>query len=182
MNDPHHQTLHEVDCATLKQWVDSCAARLVDVREPAEFSGEHIPGALTMPLSGFDPAQLPHDPQKKNVLYCRGGNRSGQAGKAVLACGAAEAWHLKGGLAAWKEAGMPVEGRGEGPISMDRQVRIVAGSLVLAGLVLGAFVSPWFLLLSGFVAAGLVFSGVTDFCGMAMLLSKLPYNWCVTKK
>ena len=62
------------------------------------------------------------------------------------------------------------------PISLQRQVQMVAGSLIVAGTLLGAFVSPWFLLLSGFVGAGLTFAGITNTCGMAMLLAKLPYN------
>jgi hypothetical protein len=84
--------------------------------------------------------------------------------------------HLHGGIATWKNAGYAVEKNQNVPISLFRQVQIVAGSLVVLGTVLGVLVSPNFLLLSGFVGAGLVFAGVTSTCAMGLLLAKLPYN------
>lgn len=87
-----------------------------------------------------------------------------------------EVTHLQGGIEQWKQKGYQTVVNRRAPISMMRQVQIVAGSLVVMGTVLGALVSPWFLVLSGFVGAGLVFSGVTNSCAMAILLTKLPYN------
>ena len=84
--------------------------------------------------------------------------------------------HLRGGIPSWKNAGYPIEKSHNAPISLFRQVQIVAGSLVVLGTILGVFVSPGFLLLSGFVGAGLVFAGITNTCAMGMLLAKLPYN------
>jgi hypothetical protein len=83
---------------------------------------------------------------------------------------------LRGGIPSWKNAGYGIEKSQNAPISLFRQVQIVAGSLVVVGTVLGALVSPVFLLLSGFVGAGLVFAGITNTCAMGMLLAKLPYN------
>lgn len=159
-----------------KTWMDKGDVVLVDVREPAEHAGEHIRDTTLVPLSRFDPAQIPQADGKMLILYCRTGNRSAQAGQQLLEAGASAAWHLQGGIEAWKAAGYETERTAHAPISLGRQVQIVAGLLVLLGTILGAWVSPWFLLLSGFVGAGLTVAGMTDTCAMAMLLAKLPYN------
>lgn len=168
--------LIEVEATTLHAWLNAGEAILIDVREPAEHAGEHITGAQVLPLSTFDPARVPQTAGKKVVLYCQSGNRSAQAGRQLLAAGMPEVRHLRGGLQAWKDSGYDTVRQAHAPISLQRQVQIVAGSLILLGTLLGAFVSPWWLLLSGFVGAGLTFAGLTDTCGMAMLLARLPYN------
>ncbi|HIK12664.1 MAG TPA: rhodanese-like domain-containing protein [Oscillatoriaceae cyanobacterium M33_DOE_052] len=168
--------IRDIDATTLKQWLDSQKVLLVDVREPAEYAGEHIPGAQLMALSGFDPAKLPQEGSKKLVLHCQSGRRSSRAAQLVIEAGFPEVTQLQGGLTAWKAAGYPTLINKKAPISLMRQVQIVAGSLVFIGTILGAFVSPGFLILSGFVGCGLVFAGVTDTCMMAQLLAKLPYN------
>jgi rhodanese-related sulfurtransferase len=152
-------------------------AVLVDVREPVEFAGERIAGALSMPLSRFDTQALPTSSADRPVVfYCQSGNRSNQAAAQLIATGWGPVIDLEGGLNHWKAAGYPVQVDRRAPISLMRQVQIVAGSLVLLGTLLGAFVSPWFLVLSGFVGAGLMFAGITNTCGLAMLLAQLPYN------
>jgi rhodanese-related sulfurtransferase len=184
MTSSNPNQLKSVDAQTLKEWLDSPQERLrqrdnillIDVREPAEHAGEKISGSILFPLSKFDPAQIPSDSDKKLVLYCRSGNRSTQAAQKLIAAGFTDVTHLSCGLGEWKEQGLPTEVNKNAPISMMRQVQIVAGSLVFTGTVLGAFVSPAFLFLSGFVGAGLMFAGITDTCAMAMLLAKLPYN------
>jgi rhodanese-related sulfurtransferase len=165
-----------VDAHTLKDWLDLDTVLLVDVREPAEHAGEKISGSILLPLSKFDPARIPSDSNKKLVLYCRSGNRSAQAAQKLFAAGFTDVTHLSCGIGEWKEHGLPTEINKNAPISLMRQVQIVAGSLVFAGTMLGIFVSPAFLFLSGFVGAGLMFAGITDTCAMAMLLAKLPYN------
>lgn len=171
-----HSILKLVDAETLKQWIDQDAVTLVDVREPSEYAAQHIPGAVLVPLSRFSPAQIPVVQNKKLVLYCRSGNRSGQAAQRLFQAGFEDVTHLRCGLSDWAEQGLPLQVDKTAPISLMRQVQIVAGALMLTGTILGALVSPWFLLLSGFVGAGLIFAGVTDTCAMAMLLAKLPYN------
>jgi rhodanese-related sulfurtransferase len=168
--------LKSVDAQTLKEWLDLDTVLLVDVREPAEHAGEKIPDSILFPLSKFDPAQIPSDPNKKLVLYCRSGNRSQQAAQKLFTAGFTDVTHLSCGIGDWKEHGLPTQVNKNAPISLMRQVQIVAGTLVFTGTILGAFVSPAFLFLSGFVGAGLMFAGITDTCAMAMLLAKLPYN------
>ena len=176
MHAAHERKVQDVSAATLKGWLERGEAILVDVREPAEHAGERIPAARLVPLSTFAPAQVPVEPGKKLVLHCVMGQRSTQAGNKLLAAGFSEVYNLQGGIQAWKDAGYAVERSQHAPISLQRQVQIVAGSLVLVGTLLGAVVSPWFLVLSGFVGAGLTFAGITNTCGMAMLLARLPYN------
>lgn len=166
----------EIDAPTLYQWLTEKKITLIDVREPGEFLGEHIKGAKLMPLSTFNPEEIKNISNKQIVLYCQSSNRSGKAAQKLLESGWETVIHLKGGLTNWKQAGYATEINKNAPIPIMRQVQIIAGSLVLIGTLLGAFVSPWFLLLSGFVGSGLVFAGVTGICAMANLLAKLPYN------
>jgi len=168
--------LHTVDAQTLKQGLDQQSVTLIDVREPGEFAGEHIPGATLVALSQFDPRKIPQTEDTQLVLYCRSGNRSAIAAQKLFDAGFESVAHLSCGIGAWKEAGYATVTNRNAPISLMRQVQIVAGALVLTGTVLGALLSPWLLLLSGFVGAGLMFAGVTDTCMLGMLLAKLPYN------
>lgn len=172
------EEVHEVDAAVLRGWLDRGEAVLVDVREPGEHAAERIEGSLLAPLSTFDPRAVPVPDGLRLVLYCRSGNRSGQAGRRLLAAGFTGIHHLRGGLLAWREAGCPVEASAGGGRLPDllRQVQVTAGSLVVLGTGLGAAVSPWFLLLACGVGAGLVYAGATGTCGMAMLLARMPWN------
>jgi rhodanese-related sulfurtransferase len=168
--------LQEIDAQTLKQWLEDNAVTLVDVRETAEYAAERIPGAKLHPLSQFDPQKLRPVEGNPLVLYCQSGNRSTKAAQQCVEAGFNSVVHLHGGIPAWKSAGYAVEKNQNAPISLFRQVQIAAGSLVLLGTVLGVVISPGFLLLSGFVGAGLAFAGITNTCAMGMLLAKLPYN------
>jgi rhodanese-related sulfurtransferase len=109
------------------------------------------------------------------VLVCRSGKRAEQARRKLAAAGCGNLAVLEGGVTAWEQAGLPVK-RGKAVLSLERQVRIAAGLLVLAGVVLGFLVHPGFFGLSAFVGAGLTFAGLTDWCGMAQLLAKMPWN------
>lgn len=160
----------------LQEWIETEEIHLIDVREPSEYRAESIPGAKLLPLSEFKPEQIPFDGYTKIVLYCESGSRSQKAAHKLINAGFTEFVQLQGGITAWKESGLVTKTNKNAPISLMRQVQIVAGSLVFTGTVLGAVVSPWFLILSGFVGAGLVFAGVTNTCAMARLLAKFPYN------
>ncbi len=149
-------------------------ARLVDIREPDEHARERIPGALNVPIGRLCDLALDGRPV---VFHCRSGIRTAShAPRLAQAAGSDRAYVLEGGIDAWRAAGQPtLADRGQ-PIEIMRQVQIAAGTLVLAGLLLGLFVAPGFLGLSAFVGAGLVFAGITGWCGMAQLLRRMPWN------
>ena len=110
------------------------------------------------------------------VIICGSGNRAAQARERLARLGFSNLACLAGGLAAWEASGFPVERDERAPWSLERQVRVAAGALVLAGAALGWLAHPGFHGLSAFVGAGLVFAGVTDWCGMGLLLAKAPWN------
>ena len=168
--------IQTIDAKELKDWLDRDRVTLVDVREADEYAREHIESSTLVSLSKFDVSEIPSKSDRTVVLYCQSSNRSEQAARKTLASGFETIVHLQGGMNAWKSAGYPTKLNKKAPISIMRQVQIVAGSLVLTGTLLGAFVSPRFLFLSGFVGAGLTFAGISNTCAMATLLKKLPYN------
>ena len=155
---------------------------LIDVRTPAEYRAVHAESARLAPLDRLDPRTFmdSREGPKDHPLYiiCRSGSRGRQAVEKFHASGYASVVNVEGGLLAWEKAGLPVV-RVEGVMSLERQVRIAAGSFVVIGAGLGAFAHPAFLGLAGFVGAGLVFAGVTDTCGMGMILAKMPWNRAV---
>lgn len=152
-------------------------AMLVDVREPDEHLRERIPGARNMPLSRLEEAELAVHAGRPVLFHCRSGARTeGNAGRLAAKAEACEAYVVEGGLDAWKRAGLPVAEDRSQPLELMRQVQIAAGALVLLGVLLGWLVSPWLFGIAAFVGAGLVFAGVTGFCGMARLLRLMPWN------
>ncbi len=138
-----------------------------------EFAGIHAAGARHVPLDSLNAAELAGSKRLIAVL-CQSGGRASKACASLRAAGG-NAVVVEGGTAAWVAAGLPVV-RGRSAVSLERQVRIAAGSLVVLGVVLGAAVHPSCLALSAFVGGGLVFSGITDTCGMGLLLAKMPWN------
>lgn len=161
----------EVDPQTARQWLDAGQATLVDVREPDEHAREHIRGSRLNPLSRFNPSSIPSG---KVVIHCKRGQRSAEACRLAAAC---DVYSLTGGIDSWKAAGLPVERGGRGSaISVLRQMQLVVGTCVLGGTALGWFVSPWFFILPAFFGSGLLFAGASGFCGMMVLLSKMPWN------
>ena len=165
-----------VDPKTLERWLAAGDTVLVDVRTRGMHAAERIAEARSVPLESLDAAHLPGAADQRVVFQCEIGGMSATATQRAMAAGRTEVYNLAGGIAAWKDAGLPVLRDRNAPLPIIRQVQIVAGSLVVLGTLLGALVSPWFLLLSGFVGAGLVFAGATGICGMAAILTKLPYN------
>ena len=151
-------------------------AVLVDIREPDEAARERIVQATSAPLSAFEAAHLELQPGREVVFMCRTGNRTGVNCDRLASRVLGDAYVLEGGLDAWKAAGLPTVVNRKAPLELMRQVQIAAGLLILCGVVLGYSVSSGFFLLSGFVGAGLVFAGVTGFCGMARLLKVMPWN------
>jgi rhodanese-related sulfurtransferase len=153
--------------------VESGAA-LVDIREADEYAREHIPGAHHHALSGM--GKTPLGGEREVIFLCRSGNRTTANAARLRAAAPGRAASLEGGIDAWKKAGLPVIHDKRQPLELMRQVQIAAGSLVLMGICLGATISPIFYGLSGFVGAGLVFTGTTGTCGMARVLAVAPWN------
>lgn len=150
---------------------------LIDVRTPAEFQEVHVPFARNVPLDRVDPGQwaTPRNGTESPLyVICRSGNRARQACEKLSAAGVSVV-NVAGGTQAWEQAGLTVV-RGQATMSLERQVRIAAGTLVLLGALLSVFAHPWWIALSAFVGAGLVFAGVTDTCGMGLLLARMPWN------
>ena len=169
-------TVKSVDAKTLNGWLAAGEAVLLDVREPSMHAAERIAGARSVPVAKLGAARPPVGAGQRLVLHCEIGVASAKEARRLAEAGGEDVYNLEGGIAAWKQAGLPVESDPGAPLPIIRQMQIVAGSLVLIGTVLGAAVSPWFLLLSGFVGGGLLFVGATGACPMSAMLLKLPYN------
>lgn len=152
---------------------------LIDVRTPAEFREVHIRESRNVPLDAVDPKTLMAsrhgDGQRPIYVTCKSGMRGGKACQKFHDAGFTNVVNLDGGVQAWEAAQLPVV-RGKKTMSLERQVRIAAGFLVLLGSLLGFFVHPYFIGISAFVGAGLMFAGITDSCAMGMMLAKMPWN------
>ena len=150
--------------------------QVIDVREFSEFDSERIAEARVAPLSNFERHADEIDHAKPVYLMCRSGNRAKQAAERLTRKGFTDVHVVEGGMLAWAEAGLPVV-KGESKVwSLERQVRFAAGLMVLLGAILSWAAHPYFIALSAFVGAGLVFAAVTDTCGMAMILARMPWN------
>jgi rhodanese-related sulfurtransferase len=149
---------------------------LLDVRTPVEFAEVHVPQARNIPLDELQPTALSLSKEQPIYLLCRSGKRATKAAEQFAKEGFTQPVVIEGGTLAWIDANLPVERGTAKAISLERQVRIAAGSLVFIGVLLGWFVNRAFFGLAGFVGAGLVFAGITDFCGMGLLLAKFPWN------
>jgi glyoxylase-like metal-dependent hydrolase (beta-lactamase superfamily II) len=147
---------------------------VLDVRTGLEFEGERIEGARLIPLDELE-ARLGEVPgEAEVVVVCRSGVRATAAAD-VLGRTGRRARVLEGGMLAWRRAGLPMR-EGRKRLAVDRQVQLIAGSMVLTGTALGAFVDPWFLVLPAFFGAGLTFAGATGTCGLGLLLLRMPWN------
>ena len=160
---------------TVSQLRSHTPAQLVDVRSSSEFASGHIRGAVNIPMdqieARLDDLVLDHP----IVLICQTGKR------ARMTAGLLEPCHrqiavLEGGTKAWMDAGFPVVSSVKTRWSLERQVRLGAGALVLTGVVLALTVNPLWVFLCGFVGLGLTFAGLTDICAMGIILEKMPWN------
>ena len=153
---------------------------VLDVRTPAEFAEVHIARARNQPLPDVSVAALiaaGHTDRTTPIyLLCQTGRRALAAADRLAREGFAQPVVVTGGTEAWIAAGLPAVRGSSKAISLERQVRIAAGSLVLTGVLLAQLVHPAFVWLAGFVGAGLVFAGITDLCGMGLLLARAPWN------
>jgi len=169
----------------MKRFIDSTELRerlskhdrlqLVDVRSPGEYSSGHVPGAMNVPMDEVAARIDDLENTSPVVLICHSGERS------EMSCETIEPHHgdlyvLHGGTEAWIQAGLPVVRSTSATWPIERQVRFAAGLLLLTGVILGWQVSPSWYLLSAFIGCGLTFSGLTGWCGMGVLMAKMPWN------
>ncbi len=152
------------------------ACQVIDVREYGEFEAEKIHRAKLVPLSNFERQIGEIDRSQPVYLMCRSGNRAKQAAEKLVKRGFSDVHVIEGGMLAWEGANLPTVKGASKVWSLERQVRFAAGSLVVLGVILSLLLHPYFIALSAFVGAGLVFAAVTDTCGMAMMLARMPWN------
>lgn len=152
--------------------------RILDVRSPAEFSAQHVRGAKNIPLDQLQAEDFCQSLSASDELYviCHKGARAAKAAEALSVHTEARLLVVEGGTPDSIAHGCPCNSNGQTAISIDRQVRITAGGLVLLGTLLAIFVAEGFFAIPAFVGAGLLFSGLSDSCAMGVLLGKMPWN------
>lgn len=153
-------------------------AVLVDIRDHTDYLREHIPQSISLPLTDITTGKTVEGSGEQPVIFhCQAGMRTtNNADELMKAVSSGTVFLMSGGINAWKGAALPTVEDKKQPLSIIRQVHITAGILILLGVIAGFAVDSRLVLLSGFVGAGLVFSGVSGFCGMASLLQKMPWN------
>jgi rhodanese-related sulfurtransferase len=173
-----HKRIHPLDLMS-QRTADTC---ILDVRTAAEVKAAALPDCLHIPLHELTSARLAAELAKsgKNgahiYLLCQAGRRAEMAADQLKGQINAELYVIEGGINSLKESNIPLQLKQTKSISLERQVRITAGVLVLIGAALGTWVNPGFYGLSAFVGAGLTFAGITDTCMMGMLIAKMPWN------
>lgn len=165
------------DCTVLElnEELNSGKVNLIDVREYAEFANGRVKDAKNIPLGEVGKLHEQLDTSEKVYVMCRTGRRSEQARDILKAVGFNDVTNVRGGLQAWENAGFETEKDENAPWEIERQVRLVAGALVLVGFFLG-MVHWSFLFITAFIGAGLVVSALTNSCTMGMILLKMPWN------
>jgi rhodanese-related sulfurtransferase len=150
--------------------------KLLDVRSALEFSQVHIKDSINIPIDILSGKIIELSQFKQSyIVLCRTGNRSLMAADMLIQSGISGVKVMQGGLTRWQKEGLPVV-KGEGGISLERQVRIIAGSLILFGILLSWFVHWAFIFIAVFISCGLIYAGLSDNCLLGMLLMQLPYN------
>lgn len=165
-------TMASVTPAEARRLIEG-GAKLVDIRDPDEYAREHIPGAANIPVAEIDRLDAGDCPV---VFHCRSGARTQTNTARLAAVTGAPCYVIEGGIDAWRRDGLEVRVDRRQPLELMRQVQLVAGGLVLLGVVLGFLLGPGFFALSAFVGAGLMLAGATGWCGMARLLRYMPWN------
>lgn len=149
---------------------------LIDVREYPEYASGRIAGAKLIQLGEIERRAGDIDRNLPIYLICRTGRRSAEAQTRLVALGFIDVRNVSGGMMAWEKAGFSVERDRRAPWSLERQVRLVSGLIVLLGVLLSVFVAQPFVWVSAFVGLGLAFAAITDSCAMGLLLARMPWN------
>lgn len=168
--------LQKLDAKTVLNHMKKGDVVVIDIREKDEYAREHIEGAVSLPLSQLDKAPITIHANKSAVFHCRSGIRTDENCAILAEHATGDAFILEGGLNEWKKAGLPLEVNTSAPLEINRQVQITAGAIVLLGVFLGLLVHASFFAISAFVGMGLMFAGISGWCGMAKLLGAMPWN------
>ena len=150
--------------------------QLIDVREPVEHAESHVAGAKLMPLGQLEARCSGIDRSSPVVVMCQAGKRGAAATEKLLALGFTQARNLEGGILAWKSAGLPCAKGQKAVMPLMRQVQTVAGACILTGSLLAVMLHPAWVYLPMFFGTGLLFAGLSGWCGMGLLLAKMPWN------
>ena len=163
-----------ITAATLQAQPPS-QAQLVDVRSPSEFASGHIPGTINIPMDQIESRLADLSSTTPIVLICQMGKRARMTAGLLEPC-QLQLSILEGGTSAWMHAGFPVVRSIKSRWSLERQVRLGAGLLVLTAATLALLLDPRWLFLAAFIGLGLTFAGLTDICPMAEILGRMPWN------
>jgi rhodanese-related sulfurtransferase len=156
--------------------LEAGGCQLIDVREPIEHAESHVLGAKLIPLGQIASRCGELDKSKPVMVMCQAGKRGAAAAERLRAHGFSEVRNLEGGILAWKAAGLPCSSAAKAVMPLMRQVQITVGFFVLPGSLLAIYVDPRWSWLGAFFGAGLLFAGLSGFCGLAMVLAKMPWN------
>lgn len=167
-------TTHELK--SLLHQVHADDTLVIDVRTPAEYQGEHILGTTNIPLDRIEKHVEKLRGYEHVYVHCASGNRSTQACNKLTQLGLENLVNVQGGIAAWKREGFQTIAKDSVPLPVDQQTQIAIGSFVLTGVLLGSLVNPWFIALSAFMGAGLIYAGTSGTCTMALLIARMPWN------
>lgn len=170
------QNSSRVTPAAAQKLRTDAGVRLIDVREPSEYASGRIPGAELVSLGGLEKAAEKWSRDETLLVYCQSGGRSKKAQALLGESGFTRVVDIEGGFSAWSAAGLPTERSARAPWSLERQVRFTVALFVIAFTSLGLWVHPGFFVLNFLISAGLIFSAVTNTCGLALVLTKLPWN------
>lgn len=150
--------------------------QLIDVREPVEHAESHVSGAKLIPLGQIEARCGELDKSRPVMVMCQAGKRGAAAADKLRALGFGDVRNLEGGILAWKSAGLPCAAGARIVMPLMRQTQVTIGFFVLLGALLAAYVDPRWVWLCAFFGAGLLFAGLSGFCGLAMVLAKMPWN------
>lgn len=172
-------SVKSIDPHTLNQWLSHNEALLIDVREPAEHAANRIDGAHLIPLGQINTGALPETNGKILVIHCLKGGRGQTAAERLLAENPAlDIYNLEGGITAWNAAGLkslsPAAGRK--PLPLDRQIQLTIGLGLLITVALTLLVHPYFIALAAIFGTGLTIAGLTGFCGLGIIMARMPWN------
>ncbi|WP_071058158.1 rhodanese family protein [Pelistega sp. MC2] len=154
-------------------------ALLIDIRQLNEYRREHIQNSVQCTPEQLSTNGLPQEAEQAStiIFHCRSGMRTGGAAALLSQCAnGKECYILQDGIDGWKKAGLSTYKDQKQPLELMRQVQIAAGLMILVGVLAGWFIHLAFFIISGFVGAGLLFAGITGFCGLARLLQGMPWN------